>query len=188
MRFRSQLAILMTVAFVATGCIFSPGDDKKPVDPPPPLDTCAESPDAVMQLFRTIYANRDIDGYAAILSRDYLFIPQGDEEDYNYDTEIAVHTRMFQGLEGSGFVISNITVDQLDPQGTWQPTPANDPNFGGFPDSQYRSYLVDINFSLSGQSLIWRVQGPVLYYVRSETVDGETCFRILGMVDATFGN
>jgi hypothetical protein len=47
---------------------------------------------------------------------------------------------------------------------------------------------VDIKFSIQGQNLILRVQGPVLYYVLDEGADGESDFRILGMVDATYGS
>jgi len=189
MKLRTQLAILMLIAFASTGCIFSPGGDDDPPPPPPPINTCADSPDGVMQLFRTIYAARNLDAYREILSRAYLWIPQGDEAIWNYDEEIAATEKMFNGLAGNNdIIISSISVDQLEPQGTWQPTPTNDPNFGGFPGSQYRNYLVDFSFSISGQNLIFRVQGPVLYYVMSETEGDQTCFKILGMVDATFGN
>lgn len=189
MKLRAHLAILMIIAFIASGCIFSPGDEGGGnTPPPPPLNTCADSPDAVMQLFRTVYAARNLDAYREILSRDYLWIPQGDEEILTYDGEIAVADRMFNGLAGNNnYIISNITIDLLQPQGTWQPTPSNEPNFGGFPNSQYRSYLIDFSFSISGMNLVLRVQGPVVYFVMSETVDDKTCFRILGMVDATFG-
>ena len=187
MRLRHLLFLLLVTAFGASGCIFSPNDDDKP-EPPPPLDVCAESPDAAIQSFRQIYSQRDLDAYRELLSRDYKWIPQ-DGEIYNYDVEIEVATKMFTNLPGeTNVIISDIAVDQLDPQGVWQPTPDNDPNFGGFTDSQYRNYIVDIKFSLQGQNLIYRVQGPVLYYVMAEDVDGETCYKILGMVDATYGN
>lgn len=189
MKFRAHLAVLLTIAFVASGCIFSPGgDDGGDTPPPPPIDTCADTPDGVMQLFRTIYAARDLDAYREILSQDYLWIPQGDEEILTYDGEIAVAEKMFNGLAGrDNVIISSITIDLFQPQGTWQPTPSNDPNFGGLADSQWRSYLIDFSFSISGGNLILRVQGPVRYYVTSETVDDQTCFRILGQEDLTIG-
>ncbi|HOX25656.1 MAG TPA: hypothetical protein PLL30_11195 [Candidatus Krumholzibacteria bacterium] len=186
MRLRHLLFTMLLVAFAASGCIFSPGDDPEP-PAPPPVDVCAAAPDTAMLRFQQIYSARNLDAYGELLSREYKWIPQ-EGEIYTYDVEIEVARKMFNALPGEGGVsISDISVDLLQPQGIWQPTPEDDPNFGGFPGSQYRNYIVDIKFQISGQNLVYRVQGPVLYYVMAEDVDGETCYKILGMVDATFG-
>jgi hypothetical protein len=189
MKFRPHLAALLILAYLTSGCIFSPGGDNKETPPPPPIDTCAKERDALIELFRTVYAARNLDAYREILSEDYLFIPLPPDEPYNYDIEIQIAERMFNGLEGNNStIISTISVDQLDAQGTWQPTPENDPNFGqaqheGAPASFKRNYLIDIKFSVSGQDLILRVQGSVNFYVTDEG----GCYKILGLEDLTVG-
>jgi len=146
------------------------------------------SADAAMQTFRSVYSQRDLDVYQVVLSRDYKWIPQ-DGEIYNYDIEIEVANKMFNALPGEpNVIIADIAVDQLDPQGIWQSTPENDPNFGDYDGSLYRNYIVDIKFALQGQNLIYRVQGPVLFYLLDEGTEDEANFRLLGMVDATYGN
>jgi hypothetical protein len=187
MKVRHLLFFTLLVAFATSGCIFSPDSDEDTPPPPPPECTTATSPDEAMQVFRTVYAGRSLECYRELLSEEYLFIDQAGGFD-NYDEEIRIANKMFNGLEGeNNFIISDITIDRLEPQGVWTQTPENDPNFGGFPQSQYRNYLVDFKFSISGQNLILRVQGPVLYYVLDEGGDSPD-FKILGMVDATYGN
>ncbi|HOX25272.1 MAG TPA: hypothetical protein PLL30_13155 [Candidatus Krumholzibacteria bacterium] len=146
------------------------------------------SADAAMQTFRSAYSQRDLDVYQVVLSHDYQWIPQ-DGEIYSYDVEIEVANKMFNAVPGeANLIIADIAVDQLDPQGIWQPTPEDDPNFGDYEGSQYRIYIVDIKFALQGLYLIYRVQGPVLFFVLDEGTEDEANYRLLGMVDATFGN
>jgi hypothetical protein len=189
MHLRHLLFVLLLAAFATSGCIFSPDDDSGG-DPPPPVEFVpAESPDEVMQKFEEIYEDRNLDFYRELLSEGYLFVPQDDAASYGYEVEINILDKMFNEIAGeNGFVIQDISVVQLDPQGVWQDTPANDPNFGSATDSQYRTYIVQIDFSIAGQNLILRVQGPVIYYVRAEQDGDQTVYRLLGMVDATFGS
>ncbi len=183
-----SLVLLALIGCLTSGCIFSPPKDDNPPPPPPPIDTCPETADGLMQVFRTVYTARNIDAYREILSRDFIFVTEDRTETYGYDEEINRTYKMFTGLAGTdGISISNITIDRLDPQGVWQSTDPNDENFGGHPNSLYRDYLVDFNFYVAGQNLRFRVQGPVRFYVKTETADGETCFRYLGMEDYTFG-
>lgn len=186
MRIRSLLILALLGSLAAGGCIFSPSEGGG--KPPPPPDLCAANPDALMELFREIYGARDIDSYREILSQDFLYIAPN--ETYGYDVEIDITTKMFTEQVGEGgIVFKNITVDQLEPQGPWQDTDPDDENFGGFEfGSQFRSYLVDFNFYVSGVDLRYRVRGPVVYYVKQETENGKTCYKYLGMIDLTFGN
>ncbi len=188
MKLRHLLFTVLLVAFATSGCIFSPDDDGGG-DPPPPVEfEPAESPDQVMEKFVEIYGDKNLDFYRRLLSTNYLFIPQDDAGSYNFDTEIDIVDKMFNEIAGSnGFVISDIDVVQMDPQGVWTETPANDPNFGGLSGSQYRTYIVQIDFNISGQNLVLRVQGPVIYYVRAEQEEDQQVFKLLGMVDATYG-
>ncbi len=188
MRVRHLLFFVLLIAFASSGCIFSPDNDDEP-PPPPPAPECvtATSPDQVMQVFREVYAGRQLDCYRQLLSEDYLFIDQDGGTD-TYDDEIRIADKMFNGLEGNtSIIISDITIEQLLPQNVWVATPANDPNFGGFTDSQYRAYVVHIKFQVSGQNLILQVQGPVIYYVKNEGDDENPDYKILGMVDQTYG-
>lgn len=186
---RHFLFTLLLVAFATSGCIFSPDDDGG--GDPPPVQTFepAESPDEVMEKFIEIFEARNLEFYERLLSLDYQFVAQDDAGSYNIDTELAIYGKMFNEIAGSnGFVISDISVVQMEPQGIWEDTPANDPNFGGFPESQYRTYEVQIDFNISGQNLILRVQGPVIYYVRAEQENDQQVFKLLGMQDLTFGS
>jgi len=186
MQLRHFLFALLLVLFAASGCIFSPDDSGDDDLPPPPSFEPAESPDEVMAKFREIYQAKNLDFYRRLLSEDYRFIPQNDGPVYNLDNELSVHEKMFNEIAGEGgVIISDISVVQLLPQGIWEDTPENEPDFGG--GSQKRTYIVQIDFSLQGQSLILRVEGPVIYYVRAEQADGQTVYRLLGMRDATFG-
>jgi hypothetical protein len=185
---RSMVAFLVVISFAVSGCIFSPPKDDNPPPPPPPLNTCAATPDALMDLFETIYSTRNFEAYSEILSEDFLFVTDDRTDTYGYDEEIDITYKMFTGLAGTdGIVFRNITVDQLDPLYIWQPTDPNDEFFGGSQGSQYRDYQVDINFYVAGENLRFRVQGLVRYYVMQETVDGEICYRYLGMEDYTQG-
>jgi hypothetical protein len=187
MKVRHLLFCVLLAAFAASGCIFSPDDDSETPDPGDQECATAKSADEVIQIFREVYAGRDLDCYRELLSEEYLFIAQDGSQD-NYDEEIAIADRMFNELAGDGnIVISDITIDLLRPEGVWTQTPANDPNFGGFPESQYRQYTVDFSFHISGQNLRYRVQGPVLYFVQDEG-EGSPDFKLLGMVDSTYGN
>ena len=186
MQLRHVLFALLLVAFATSGCIFQPEDDGPGDTPPPASFEPASSPDEVMLKFREIYEDRNLEFYAQLLSEDYLFIPRDDDR-YGYDVEMTILDKMFNEAPASnGYVISDVSVVQLDPQGVWQDTPANDPDFAGT-GSQYRTYQVQIDFSIAGQSLILRVQGAVIYYVRPEQVDGEQVYKLLGMVDLTVG-
>ncbi len=45
---------------------------------------------------------------------------------------MAIANKMFNGIAGeSDYIISDISIDVLEPQGVWTDTPANDPYFGG---------------------------------------------------------
>lgn len=163
-------------------------NDPPPTEPPPPPPPCATAAThgEAMAIFRELYAARNLDCYRKLLSNDFLFVDQDGGFD-DYDDEIRIVDQMFNGLEGDNqIIISDISIDRLEPQGVWSLTPANDPHFAGFPESWYRAYLIDLKFFISGQNLILRVQGPVLFYVLDEG-DTSNDVRLLGIVDATFG-
>jgi len=194
MKLRPVLFVLLLIAFTTTGCIFSPDDD--PVvqtTPPEPELAPALTADALMSDYKDIYEARDIDDYRYILSEDYIFVPKGDEVAYNYDTEINITNKMFTEIAGEGgIVISNIVISLLDPQGVWRATPDDDPNFGGFPNSQYRQYEVNFKFYLSGENTVFQSTGFVVYYVTTveEQHEGSTveAYKFLGTKDQTNGS
>lgn len=194
MKLRPVLFVLLLIAFTTTGCIFSPEPDPEPqkIIPDPALPP-ALTADALMSDYKDVYEDRDIDDYRYILSEDYIFVPKGDEVAYNYDTEISITNKMFTELEGQdGIVISNIVISLLDPQGVWNPTPENDPNFGGFPNSQYRQYEVNFKFYLQGENTVYLSTGYVVYYVTTEQEQYEgstvTAYKLLGTKDQTNGD
>jgi hypothetical protein len=147
------------------------------------------TPDECMLFFGQAYGERDLDFYAHLLADDFLFVTQDATID-DRAAELAIAAAIFGGQMGdNGVVISDIDVDQLVPQSVWTPTPPDDPHFGGFPDSWFRQYQIDIKFVVAGQNLILRVQGPVLFYVM-DVSPSETppSYRLLGVVDATYGH
>ena len=188
MKLRHLMFFLLLVAFAASGCIFSPeeGNDPGNEQPPPTCET-AETADDVMTVFREVYAGRQLDCYRELLSKEYVFVKKDGTYD-NFDTEMVIANKMFNGIAGeSDYIISDITIDVLEPQGVWLDTPANDPDFGGFPESQFRPYEVHMEFLISGHNLTLIVTGTVVFYVMDEGVDSPD-FKILGQSDHTIGN
>jgi hypothetical protein len=147
----------------------------------------ATADDAIAS-FRAAYAARKLDAYGSLLSQEFFWIPTAPAEPWPYVTEMAVADQMFNGLAGNNsYVISHISFDQLEPQGLWQPTPPNDPNFGACSDSRLRYYMVDIKFFISGRDLILRVQGGANFYVFPVSTGEVTFYEILGISDMTLG-
>lgn len=146
------------------------------------------SPDATMQLLREFYGNRTLEGYASLLSENFLWVGQHDTDPVLRDEEITIASKMFGGEPGANdYRILHISFSQPEPQSTWQATPPGDPDFGGF-NSMYRTYLVDISFIIADLNLILRTQGPVDFFVMEEVGDDGPEYRLLGIVDATFGD
>jgi hypothetical protein len=147
-----------------------------------------ETTDGTLQLLREFYGNRTLEGYAALLSEDFLWIGQHGTDSIARDEEIAIASTMFSGEPGANdYRVLHISFSQLEPQTLWQDTPEDDPHFGAFTGSMHRNYLVDISFVIADLNLILRVQGPVTCYVIEEVGDDGPEFRFLGIVDATFG-
>lgn len=147
-----------------------------------------ESADGTTALLREFYGNRTLDGYAALLSEDFLWVGQHDTDPVAREEEIAIASTMFSGEPGDNdFRVLHISFSQLEPQNLWEETPAEDPHFGAFVGSMYRNYLVDVSFVIADLNLILRVQGPVTIYVNEEVGDDGPEHRLLGIVDATFG-
>jgi hypothetical protein len=148
--------------------------------------TVPDNPDAVASLFKEIQELRSLPAYESLLGTHYLFIPQNDVSAYAAATELSITSKIFNGVAGSnGFVVSGISVVAMEPQGVWEDTPANDPNFGGFSASLYRTYEIQVDYSIAGQNLVLRVQGPIIFYVHPE--GGANAYSLLGVQDLTFG-
>jgi len=188
MKLRPVLFSVLIIMFTTTGCLFSPDSNDDGGDPPSSNYVFPDSADKLIANFELAYGDRNLDEYRKVLSEDYKFIARENEE-YDYETEIGIASKMFQELAGEGGIaIQDITVDTLHPEGTWQPTPENDANFGGFPDSVYRLYNVSMQFKILNQNLIYIVEGPVIFYVKSIQVSEGTRFEMLGQVDQTAGS
>jgi hypothetical protein len=193
--YRLWLSLGLTLLLAATGCIFSPDDD--PEDPPPPVKEKIPQltqPDSVAAAYRIIYDDQDIDEYRDLLHPDFKFIIKGatsPDENYNYDTEIAITNKIFTGQPGTGDPpappIQSIDITMVA-QGSWLPIADEDPNFGGT-GGQYRPYQMDIFFQRSsGSNFI--VRGEALFYVIPVENDDlqRTEYRLLGIVDRTNGS
>jgi hypothetical protein len=185
-RLLCTLAVTVILALIVTGC--SDDDDSSPTAPPP-VEPPPQTPTELVQRLRTVYAARDLDAYDDLLAADFLWLPQGGPDAYERDEELAVTGRMFTGAEGvGGMRISQIVIDQFQPQGVWVDTPAEDTHFGGHAGCQHRTHVVDIEFHIQGMNLLLRVQGPVLCYALPEGEGEQTRWRLLGIADATFGS
>ena len=151
------------------------------------------SPEGAIEIFKAAMEERDLTLYRHIINEDFIFVPKGDEVAYNYDTEISITNKMFNEIAGEGgIVISNIVVSLLDPQGVWNPIPESDPNFGGFPNSQYRQYEVNFKFYLQGENTVYQSTGFVVVYLTTEQEEFEgstvSAYKILGFKDQTNGS
>ncbi len=145
-------------------------------------------PDWVMWIFEDSHDVGSIDAWAGVLGEDFQFVPTDGSAAYGYDTEVQTMGRLFGGEAGSnGMSIAGVHVVQLEPQGVWQETPQDDPHFGGYTGSQYRTYLVQLDFAVAGQNLFLRVQGPATFYVKPESSVPGAEWELLGIVDATYG-
>jgi hypothetical protein len=127
-----------------------------------------------------------------MLHPDYRFIlesPDGDDEFYNFDTEVALTENMFSGEQGptpEAYPISGIQITTF-PLGAWEDVPENDPNFGGY-DAQWSNYQVEITVTRPGYST-FEISGPVEFYAvaKDSLVDGQTreYWLLLGQWDHT---
>lgn len=190
------LALGLVVLVFPVGCIFSPDEDGGDGgggggggnEGYPFPDTA----DKMVQNFTEIYGNMDIDAYREILHPDYRFIlgsADGDDEYYNFDTEVALTANMFSGEQGptpDARPISEIQIVTY-PQGVWDDVPENEPNFGGH-GAVKKVYEVDISVTRPGYNT-FLIQGQVDFYaVRQDSlVNGQTrdYWRLLGQWDHT---
>ncbi len=194
MNLRNMLFALLLAVFAASGCIFSP--DSGGEEPEDTGILPALTADEAVEAYQEIYVDLDFEQYLDLISHDFLWVPKDPlDESYGYDLEISRTEKMFTGVAGTDparvdhtqVVISDITFETLKPQGIWTPTETNDPNFGAYPDSQYRTYEIDIRFNIQGDGYDYHVTGVVLFYVRTEEEGGKQVYKILGMKDQTNG-
>lgn len=147
-----------------------------------------ELPEFLPLILQDAHTVRAVAAYTDLLGSDFRFIRQGGEPSYGYDTEVTVIDRIFSGAAGSnGMVVADIAFLTLEPLEAWQETPANDPDFGGFLRSLFRTYEIRIDFEIADQSLVLRVQGPVTFYVQREQDVPGSDYELLGIVDRTLG-
>lgn len=194
MKLRAYLSTIgwPVLAFVAAGLLMAGcSDDDDTTAPPAP--TLPTSGDAVVEIFETIYNDRDIDGYRALLHPDFKFLLDTTAprtEDYlNYDTDTAITATMFSGEQGDAAEAYPITAILLaaNPVGTWLPVPDDDPDFGGL-GAEWREYNVALEIQREGYPALV-ISGPVDYYVvQVETREGEpsrASWQLLGQWDHT---
>jgi hypothetical protein len=183
----------LLVLVAASGCIFSPKDDDGDTPPPPaPSYRAPTHPDSVTLNFRDIYADMNIDAYRDMLHPDYKFILKpgsGDDEFYNYDTEVQIHDNIFAsrpgGPDGTIPPITGINI-VMNALGAWQAISPEDANFGGV-DGQWRQFNVEMVFTRPAPATTFIVEGESLFYVIPVQVEGRTEYRLYGIVDRTTG-
>jgi len=187
MKLRPVLFSVLFIMLAASGCLFSPDEGGEDTGGDQPTIQWPDTANKLVENFSIVYSDRNLDEYRKVLSEDYRFIAQ-DGEEYNYDREISVADKMFNEVQGQdGIAFSDIQVEYLQPQGTWQPTPDDDPYFGGSSGSLYRPYDVFISFKVAGVALTYEVKGLVVFYVTSREVDGRERYELLGQQDSTQG-
>ena len=196
MKAKNLLLVLCLVALVVpTGCLFSPDEDDGGGGGGGGGDEGYPFPDTadkMVENFTEIYGGMDIDAYRDILHRDYRFIlgsADGDDEYYNFDTEVALTENMFSGEQGpteDAHPISEIQMVTF-PQGIWEEVPENEPNFGGH-GAFKKVFEVDISVTRPGHNT-FLIQGQVDFYaIRQDSlVNGQNrdYWRLLGQWDHT---
>jgi hypothetical protein len=162
--FVTHACILIMIAWQFVGCFGY--DDVVAPDPETGSYPFADTPDQLMANFAVAYAARDLEGYAATLHPDFVFVPAGAEADcaahYSREKELRVAANMFSGedREKNGVFVAGITrilFEQCAPLGAW--------NADG--DTLRRTYGVRVRFL--------RDHGPEL------TVVGECDFTVVAV-------
>lgn len=217
--------IILGSLFLMTGCS---GDD--PVAPVPPSDKALweavqqmpdswwgfdrsgenlgvtrlpfpNSPEQVMENFRTVYETQDVLGYLQIMHPDFLTILQQETTDEFPDVgttldryeEQNIHKRMFLGqavTDPEGNLVpgvQNIAFQVLQPSGPWEVTSDDDI----FPNSLYCLYEVQVLFDRGQSFSTLRVEGMIKFYVVSREFEhnGQTYefYQMNGQLDLTGG-
>jgi hypothetical protein len=194
-----SLLVMMLLLLAAGGCIFSPDDDGND-NPPPPEPTLPwpDTPDKLMDNFETVYTGMDLVGYREeVLSPHYTFVLQNETVEefqlpdnlYEFSEDVAIHDKMFSGQPNSdGKVLTDIEIQELQPEGAWLPVTATDPYFGGYPGAKFRNYSLLFYFNVQGD-FRYEVRGNSLFYVTADTLmhNGVMTprYRLLGQLDQT---
>ncbi len=200
---KTKSLLLLAALFlliVPAGCIFSPdgGDDTGGGEPPAPAIPFAGSEDQLMLNFRTVYEDMDFNSYRDMLHPDFLTILQSSTVELYPDVgptldleeELRIAERMFSGepqINPDGDPvpgISSISFDQLEQQGSWATSPANDV----IPNARFGLFEVVFRFERPGFSTLM-VTGSIKFYVagRDSFYNGQdrTYWQMIGQQDLT---
>ena len=158
-----------------------------------------DSPQQVMENFKTVYETQDVGEYLQILHPDFQTILQQETiQDFpdvgptldRYE-EQNIHKRMFSGLpvtDPNGDLIPgiyDIEFQVLQPLAPWEAAPDGDI----FPNSLYCLYEVQVIFDRGQSFSTLRVEGMIKFYIVSREFDheGETrqFYQMIGQVDLT---
>ena len=186
----------MILILVTSGCIFSPKDDPSedpPSAPESPYDP-STTPDIMVENFKKIYEEGDIDAYREILHDDYLFILKhsiGDADFFNYDTELVVAQKMFSGAAGADGAPAIVAIRfDYEALGVWVDTPTDEAHFGGYdPPAKFRDYTVDMYITRQTDTDII-VRGSARFYAitdHTQEIQGQQkpIWQLLGQRDNT---
>ena len=195
MKLKNLLLMFMVIAlFIApAGCIFSPDDggDGGGDDTGLPW---ASTPDILMSNYRIVYTEMLIDEFTEMLHKDYKTIllsetleDWGEAADFYFDytAEVEIHTKMFRGdpgLDSQGnpvHPIDSIVVDLLENQGTWDPIPQDDIDFGGM-EGKWANYRVNLQFFNADLSHKFEVHQQINFYVVPVVENGRNKYLMLG--------
>lgn len=183
--------LLVAVTLTGAGC-----SDDDPVVPLPPVGPW--SPEQLMADFRSVYEDRDIDGFRKVIHPDFLiFLSQStvDEfalprEFFDFDEEAQIAERMFSGspfIRQDGNIVPGITrirFDYFAPETAWELAGPED----RFPLALCALYRVEIRVE-QGNVGMMTIRGLIEFAVRSEQVQVNGAlrdrWRMVGQVDYT---
>ena len=154
----------------------------------------ATTEDIMVENFKKIYEEGDIDAYREILHDDYLFVlkhPIEGAEYFNYDTELVVAQKMFSGAAGADGAPAIVAIRfDYEALGVWDTVTADDANFGGYdPPARFRDYTVDMYITRQTDTDII-VRGSARFYAitdHTEEIQGQQkpIWQLLGQRDNT---
>ena len=159
----------------------------------------ATTPDQLMANFRDIYENMDYTAFSdRLMHPDFKIMLQQDTVDefalplnyFTYEQELAIQQHIFSGEPvetpyGPVPGVTSISFTTFEQQAAWTVAPPNHPSF---PNALYTTYRVRAGFVRNnGASTTLIVQGYIQVYVTEIEQDGETLYRLIGMVDLTDG-
>lgn len=192
----NRLLLLLIPVLLFAGC----GEDEPGTPPSPAPFDLPESPQALMDAFRTTYETMDADLYDSLLDPGFETILQQDTvnqfpdvgQTLDFAEEERIAGRLFSREDltdpDGAFVpgVKTITFQLFTPTADWSMSPPDDP----IPATLFAPYEVQFLFDRGQEYSLIHVHGGIRFYAaaRDSLHQGvtRTYYRMVGQVDQTW--